>query len=75
MLRLTTAMTVYPVFLLKPLIPVKVLLYQEIKKYSGMVIRDLLCAGDVRWKSLVPEATIRIIEKYNIRDRLINASK
>jgi len=54
---------------------VKVILYREIKKYSGVVIRDLLCVGDVRWKCLVPKATIRVIEKYKIRDRLINASK
>jgi cytidyltransferase-like protein len=48
---------------------------RKIKQFDGMKIRDMIYAGDERWKKEVPIATIRAIEKYGIRDRLIKMKK
>lgn len=50
---------------------VRVLIKRENKEYSGMIIRDLIFRGKEQWKNMVPDSTIRVIEKYNIRERLI----
>jgi nicotinamide mononucleotide adenylyltransferase len=42
------------------------------KKINGMTIRGLICSGDENWKQMVPHATIELIEKYNIRQRIKN---
>lgn len=42
------------------------------KELNGTTIRQLICAGNESWKQMVPRATIEIIEKYKIRDRIIN---
>lgn len=42
------------------------------KIFNGIRIRELIYAGDESWKQQVPPATIHIIEKYSIRDRIIN---
>jgi cytidyltransferase-like protein len=49
-----------------------VTLWEDVEKeFNGMNIRKLICLGDETWKQQVPPATIRIIEKYGIRDRLV----
>ena len=40
------------------------------KVFNGIDIRDLILHEDSKWKTQVPEATIKLIEKYNIYDRI-----
>lgn len=49
-----------------------VLWERQVKKYEGIVIREKIKNNDESWKDMVKPATIEIIEKYNIRDRLLN---
>ena len=40
------------------------------KEYNGIKIRELIANGDDSWKSQVPKATINLISKYNICERI-----
>lgn len=51
---------------------VLVLWEESVKEIDGITIRDLICEGKEAWKNMVPQATIEMIEKYHIRDRLIS---
>jgi cytidyltransferase-like protein len=48
-----------------------VLIERTDKEYSGMIIRELIYRNDNQWKEMVPNGAIRVIEKYQIRERLI----
>jgi cytidyltransferase-like protein len=51
-----------------------IVLWEEtVKEIDGMEIRELLCGGDERWRQKVPWATIRAIEKYRVRERIIQS--
>jgi nicotinamide mononucleotide adenylyltransferase len=41
------------------------------KTVTGGLIRDDIVAGGVSWKTIVPLATARAVERLNLRDRLI----
>jgi nicotinamide-nucleotide adenylyltransferase len=45
------------------------------KSYEGMHVRKNILAGKSEWRQLVPPATVRIVEKYRVPDRLREASK
>lgn len=47
-----------------------VLWEESIKEFDGIMIRNLIHDGDEIWKRKVPQATIDIIDKYHIRDRI-----
>ena len=44
------------------------------KTISGGLIRDDIVAGGARWKEIVPPATVRAVDRLNLRDRLISLS-
>jgi nicotinamide mononucleotide adenylyltransferase len=50
---------------------VRVLYERDVKKVSGAKIRADIAAGADSWKSMVPRATARAVEKLNLRTRLI----
>lgn len=50
---------------------VLVMWQESVKEIDGITIRSLIYEGKETWKNVVPQATIEIIEKYHIRDRLI----
>ncbi|MGA2689493.1 MAG: hypothetical protein ABSE85_15630, partial [Candidatus Korobacteraceae bacterium] len=45
-------------------------LWEREKKVTGRLIREQILNGDDRWKILVPEATVRGLERLNIGERL-----
>lgn len=48
-----------------------IVLWEEDKKnVDGITIRKQILLGNDSWKQSVPKATIEIIEKYNIQERL-----
>jgi nicotinamide mononucleotide adenylyltransferase len=48
-----------------------IVLWEEtVKLFDGMQIRELIYKGDQSWRSKVPPATIKAVEKYRIRERL-----
>jgi nicotinamide mononucleotide adenylyltransferase len=49
---------------------VVVLWQRDIKVYEGVDVRNRIRVGDASWKDLVPPATVRVIEKYDLADRL-----
>lgn len=50
-----------------------IVLWEDTTKiFDGITIRELIYVGDESWKQKVPLATIDVIEKYHIRDRLIS---
>ena len=52
-----------------------VLWERECKEHEGVTIRRLILEGDVAWEQHVPIATKQAIEKYRIRERLIELEK
>ena len=49
-----------------------IVLWEERDKgYDGMIIRNLMCAGDDRWMDQVPSATIEVVDKYGILERIV----
>jgi hypothetical protein len=53
-----------------------VILWEDREKvFNGITIRELISKGDARWKDQVPPATVGIIEKYRIRDRLLRMAE
>ncbi len=52
---------------------VRVLWEREKKVYEGVEVRHRICIGDSSWRELVPPATVRAVEKYKIRERLLSA--
>jgi cytidyltransferase-like protein len=49
-----------------------IVLWEEAnKEIDGMKIRELIRRGDERWRQKVPLATAKAIDKYHIRERLI----
>jgi cytidyltransferase-like protein len=51
-----------------------VLWEKEYKEVNGLEIRHQIRTGQHGWQSLVPPATIRAVERYKVRDRLLQAS-
>lgn len=48
-----------------------IILWEEsMKLIDGIRIRELIYIGDKSWKGEVPTATVKIIEKYGIEDRI-----
>lgn len=52
-----------------------VLWEESTKPIDGMTIRSLICDGGDTWKDMVPQATVDIIQRHRIRDRLISLKK
>jgi cytidyltransferase-like protein len=53
-----------------------IVLWEDVKKeIDGINIRKMICEGDESWRKLVPQATIDVIEKYKIRDRIIKLNQ
>jgi cytidyltransferase-like protein len=51
---------------------VKVLYERDTKLYNGVEIRQSILTGDDSWKLKVPDATVRLVERLNLKDRLSN---
>ncbi len=49
---------------------VVVLWEDSVKEIDGMTIRRMIFENDERWKRLVPSSTVKIVEKYGIRERI-----
>lgn len=49
-----------------------VLWEERVKAVDGIRIRELMYLGDEGWKQDMPQATINVIEKYRIRDRIVS---
>jgi nicotinamide mononucleotide adenylyltransferase len=50
-----------------------IVLWERLEKIiQGGLIRDDIVAGGVNWKEIVPPATVRAVERLNLRDRLIS---
>ena len=49
---------------------VRVLWRREEKVYEGIKVRHHIRLGDSIWRDMVPPATARVIEKYDIEGRL-----
>lgn len=47
-----------------------VLWTRDFKAYEGVDVRNRIKLGDASWKELVPPATARIVEKYDLAGRL-----
>jgi len=45
-------------------------LWERDKKITGTDVRNLLAAGDERWRDLVPPGTARALAEFDIADRL-----
>lgn len=53
---------------------VEVLYADRERVYSGTEIRRLIMKGNMRWKELVPPATIRWVERIGMEQRLLGAA-
>lgn len=61
----------YKIYILKEIGYKVISLWEDRNKViNGINIRNLILRGNDKWKTQVPEATIKIIEKYNIQDRI-----
>ena len=49
---------------------ITVLWEESVKEIDGIKIRELIRIGDESWKQNVPQATINVIERYQIRERI-----
>jgi hypothetical protein len=54
---------------------VVVLWEREHKVVTGSVVREGIRAGGADWKSMVPNATLRAVERLNLRARLEDLSR